>query len=64
MDLATNFQVDDSPRYAGIGEWQHMRGLSTFKHTSSNDHFREEEHKNDDILYGEDTILLCKWLAS
>lgn len=55
------YQVDDSPRYAGIGEWKHHHSLSTFKvpYLSRPLPRRERSYRDDyDLLLGEDQIIL------
>jgi hypothetical protein len=57
------YQVDDSPRYSGMGEWQHLKGLSIFKAPNLKRPLprRERTLRNDyDILFGEDTLLLSE----
>ena len=57
----TVFQVDDSPRYAGAGTWEHFPSASLF-HTETLSRplpRRETTHRSDyKILMGKDTLLI------
>ncbi|WDD98266.1 DUF6607 family protein [Thalassomonas actiniarum] len=55
------YQVDDSPRYSGIGRWDHFASLSTFETDyMSRPLPRRESSVRDDyqILMGKDTLVL------
>ncbi|WDE04567.1 hypothetical protein SG34_025070 [Thalassomonas viridans] len=55
------YQVDDSPRYSGIGRWDHFASLSTFETDyMSRPLPRRESSVRDDyqILMGKDTLIL------
>ena len=55
------YQVDDSPRYSGIGRWDHFASLSTFETGyMSRPLPRRESSVRDDyqILMGKDTLVL------
>ena len=57
------FQVDDTPRYSGLGEWDHFDTVSTFKTGYMNRPLprREFSVRNDyKVLLGTDTIVLTK----
>ena len=55
------YQVDDSPRYSGVGEWEHHKSLSTFKVPGIARPLprREKSYRSDyDVLIGEDELVL------
>lgn len=55
------YQVDDSPRYAGLGEWDHFESVSTFSTDQMTRPLPRREHSvRDDyrILTGEETLLV------
>jgi len=57
------FQVDDTPRYSGVGKWSHFESASTFQTSFMNRPLprREFSVRSDyKVLLGTDTIVLTK----
>lgn len=58
------YQVDDSPRYSGIGEWKHYKSLSVFHVPDMSRPLprRERSYRRDyDVLIGSDDIILTPY---